>query len=301
MCSFDIGNLFSSKIKDSGYVVFDFVEIGKKSKAPIISETEGKASKTKASNSEDERLNTITKSSMQDVPEAEHHKEPDKQEKQEVNLDKQKKQSDKDEDKKSIALDKPKKPKKSTSKQTEKKQTNPSGPQKKPKKVKSEDKPKKSGSKGHDKAVVNLGKNKSVVDKKSAKKSFDSALDSAIATSDNDNAGIKAEEVGETLTATQVDLIRQKIRKCWHFPSGLKNAEDLVVDIRMELDPDGNVKKAEIVDRNRMLTDSNYKIAAENAYRAVLDPDCNPLPLPKDKYEEWKNLELSFNPKDMFG
>ena len=68
----------------------------------------------------------------------------------------------------------------------------------------------------------------------------------------------------------------------------------------MELDPNGNVTKAEIVDSNRMASDPDFRTAAENAYRAVLDPNCNPLPLPKERYDEWKDLELSFNPKEMF-
>jgi len=47
-------------------------------------------------------------------------------------------------------------------------------------------------------------------------------------------------------------------------------------------------------------SDPDFRTAAENAYRAVLDPNCNPLPLPKERYDEWKDLELSFNPKEMF-
>ena len=120
-----------------------------------------------------------------------------------------------------------------------------------------------------------------------------------MADGDNENTGANAESLGDTLTATQIDQIRNTVRKCWHFPAGLKDAETLVVDIKMELDRNGYVKRAEVVDKNRMRRDSGYRIAAENAQRAVLDPSCNPLPLPKEKYKEWKDLELSFNPKDM--
>ena len=49
-----------------------------------------------------------------------------------------------------------------------------------------------------------------------------------------------------------------------------------------------------------MTFDPDFRIAAENAHGAVLDPKCNPLPLPKEKFDEWKDLELTFNPKDMF-
>jgi hypothetical protein len=49
-----------------------------------------------------------------------------------------------------------------------------------------------------------------------------------------------------------------------------------------------------------MNNDPYFNIAAESARRAVLDPRCNPLPLPKDKYDKWKSMTMSFNPKDMF-
>ncbi len=266
--SSNIGSIFSSKIKDTGYLVFDYVELDKKSKAPIISQQEGKLSKTKAKTDEKE---TVKQESQP--------KESTKTEKQQVEVKK-------DKEEKAVSLDKKKK----------------KSPQSKVKKEKKAPKKVDTKSKANDKAVVNLRKNKNMKnsDPKVAKKSFDSLLDGASASGDNENSGIKAEEVGEVLTATQIDLIRQTIRKCWHFPAGLRNAEDLIVDIKMELDPEGNVTRAEIVDTNRMASDNDYRTAAENAYRAVLDPKCNPLPLPKERYNEWKDLELSFNPKDMF-
>lgn len=264
-------SIFKSKLQSSNYAVFDFVQIGEKSKAPILSDTEGRLSKTKARTPEKETVN------QKSQPE-EASKTKDKQETKE-----------------------PQKPTKSSKPQKNKKEKEVSLKSKKKESPAKKNNSAKSTN-AKEKAVVNLRKNKGKknTDPKAAKKSFDSLLDGAIATGDNENSGIKAEEVGDVLTATQVDLIRQTIRKCWHFPAGLKNAEDLVVDIEMELDQDGTVKRAKIVDTSRMNSDPEYKIAAENAYRAVLDPECNPLPLPKDKYEEWKNLELSFNPKEMF-
>ena len=266
-CS-NINVFFSSKIKDTGYVVFDYVEVGEKSKAPIISQQEGKLSKTKAKTDEKE---TVIQQSQP--------KESTKSEKEKVEKTKKKEEM-------AVAVKKDKK----------------KAPPKKKKPIKKAQKKIDTKPKANDKAVVNLRKNKKEKnnDPKVAKKSFDSLLDGAIASGDNENSGIKAEEVGEVLTATQIDLIRQTIRKCWHFPAGLRNAEDLIVDIKMELDPNGNVTSAEIVDTNRMASDPDYRTAAENAYRAVLDPKCNPLPLPKERYNKWKNLELSFNPKDMF-
>lgn len=275
----NLGGMFSPKIKDKGYAVFDFVEIGDISKAPVLSDIEGKASKKKAKTPEKETVK------VQDQPSESSAKTEKVEEKKEKVEDKKEEKKD---DEKAISL---KDKKKDDKKKPEKK-----------KPVKKSQNKAKNDSKAAEKAVVNLRKNKKKVntDPDAAKKSFNSVLDSALADGDNENSGAKAEQVGEVLTATQIDLIRQTIRKCWHFPAGLKNAEDLVVDIRMELDPEGNVTKAEIIDNGRMNFDSDYRTAAENAHRAVLDPECNPLPLPKDKYDEWKELELSFNPKDMF-
>ena len=274
---FNVDGLFTPKVKDKGYAVFDFMEIGSKSKAPVLSDKEGRISKTKARTPEKETV------SRENQP-VESMKSENKEKPIEKKNDKTEAKTKKD-DEKAVSLKKKTEPLK---KETQKKSS---------KNTKA-----KKDSKTNEKAVVNLRKNKKKLapDTKAAKKSFDSLLDDAMASKDNENSGIKAEEAGETLTATQIDLIRQTIRKCWHFPAGLRNAEDLVVDIKMELDQAGNVTKAEIVDLNRMASDADFRTAAENAYRAVLDPNCNPLPLPKEKYDEWKELELSFNPKDMF-
>lgn len=258
-------NPFSKKLEDKGYAVFEFKEIGPKSKAPIISQNEGHVSKSKAQKREKEENPAVKQT--KEVEKAPKKEEPKKDEKP-VPIDNKKKE-------------KPKEKKES-------------------KKTKADEK---KDAKKVDKSVVNLKKNKKSsdkADKDAKKKSFDSVLDDVIATDDSENTGVKAEEVGFALTATQIDLIRQTIRKCWHFPAGLKNAEDLSVDIKMQLSEEGVVTKADIVDKSRMNSDPNFKIAAENAYRAVLDPECSPLPLPKDKYDEWKDIEISFNPKEMF-
>ena len=67
----------------------------------------------------------------------------------------------------------------------------------------------------------------------------------------------------------------------------------------MHISKEGVVQKADIINKERM-NDSNFQAAAESAQRAVLDPNCNPLPLSPEKYEQWKDLTLRFNPKDMY-
>ncbi len=95
--------------------------------------------------------------------------------------------------------------------------------------------------------------------------------------------------------------IRDQIRKCWNPPIGAASAEDLLVRVFLRLDPTGRVREAHILDSGRMAADSFFRAAAESARRAALNDRCNPLELPIDKYETWKELEISFDPRELLG
>ncbi len=105
------------------------------------------------------------------------------------------------------------------------------------------------------------------------------------------------------LTISEVDLIRLQIERCWSVPAGARDAEDLVIRIRIYLNPDGSLsREPDIVDRARMARPGEefFRSAAESAYRAV--KKCAPLRnLPIAKYEHWRDIELTFNPKEMLG
>jgi hypothetical protein len=109
--------------------------------------------------------------------------------------------------------------------------------------------------------------------------------------------------LGSQLTASQLDLLRQQIERCWDVPAGARDAKDLVVEIKAAVNPDGTVRAATIVDTARYAADPFFRAAADSAKRAVLNPQCtgpgNPLRLPPDQYQEWHILDLFFNPKDL--
>ena len=66
------------------------------------------------------------------------------------------------------------------------------------------------------------------------------------------------------------------------------------------MNPDGRVRSASIVDTARATGDRFYRTMAESALRAVLNPRCQPLRLPADKYDEWRVMVLNFDPRGMF-
>jgi outer membrane biosynthesis protein TonB len=101
------------------------------------------------------------------------------------------------------------------------------------------------------------------------------------------------------LSISEQDAIRAHVERFWNPPVGARDAQDLIVEIRVVLDRDGTVRDAQIVDRGRLAQDDFYRAAAESAQRAVLR--ASPLPVPPDKYETFRNLILSFSPREMLG
>ena len=283
-------------IKDTGHVVFDFVTIGNKSRAPVLSNENSRVGRTKSHTEEKKTSENLKQKSSNETKNMSPVNESSKKPPKKNNDTKENKVKKKDEEVQADKIVSPKTNKKIKTPATLKNKNN---NQKKSnnahKTAKKNNMTKKTG----DKALVNLNNNKKSSKLNSGTKGvFDSVIDSVLADGNYENSGVNAEEVGGTLTATQIDLVRETIRPCWHFPAGLKNAEQLIVDIKMEIDNKGYVKNAIVEDKHRVATDPNFRTAAESAVRAVLDPACNPLPLPADKYAEWKDLELSFNPKD---
>ncbi|HEX3882324.1 MAG TPA: energy transducer TonB [Stellaceae bacterium] len=104
--------------------------------------------------------------------------------------------------------------------------------------------------------------------------------------------------LGSQLSASEMDLIREQIERCWNVPAGARDAKDLVVEIRVQMNQDGTVRQATVVDQGRM-SDPLWRAAAESARRAFYNPQCTPLKLPPDKYDVWKDFVADFNPKDM--
>ena len=101
------------------------------------------------------------------------------------------------------------------------------------------------------------------------------------------------------LSLSEEDALKAQIFGCWSIPLGLPYNENLLVRIRLKLNPDGTVSQTEIVDHARMNKPGQgfYKVLAESALRAVRL--CQPLKVPPTGYEKWKELQLNFNPTEM--
>lgn len=105
--------------------------------------------------------------------------------------------------------------------------------------------------------------------------------------------------LGAQLTASEIDLIRQQIERCWNIPEGARDDKDLVVEMRVSVDRDGDVSQATILASGSTPSDPVFPAAAASARRALFNPQCRPLRLPPDKYEYWKEFIMDFSPRDL--
>lgn len=110
---------------------------------------------------------------------------------------------------------------------------------------------------------------------------------------------IESEHISDKLSLSELDALRMQLQKCWNVPAGALNSEDLAVKVRVTMGPDAIVQEVDILEKGRMMSDGYFRVAAESARRALLSPDCTPLQLPKDRYDQWQTFVITFNPKDL--
>jgi len=155
------------------------------------------------------------------------------------------------------------------------------------KKEKKKDKPKKKKKKDFMSLLNNIEKTESSSEGKSQpEQDVESTADHA------------ANNISDVLSITELDLIRRQLAACWNVPAGARDAKDLYVDIKVEMNPDATVRSA-VVTGSSGSEGSFAKAAADSALRAVKNPQCSPLKLPLDRYDQWKTIEIRFDPQNI--
>ncbi|MEL6205761.1 MAG: cell envelope biogenesis protein TolA [Pseudomonadota bacterium] len=127
-------------------------------------------------------------------------------------------------------------------------------------------------------------------------------IDAAIAAAAAEAAtggGADAADPGPPMTAGERDALRVAIQQCWVVDVG-SQAANVTVSIGVSMTPEGRVRDSEV----RMLSasggdDSAVRAAFNAARRAVLRCQREGYDLPAEKYAQWQEIEMVFNPTDM--
>ncbi|MEK7801115.1 MAG: energy transducer TonB, partial [Pseudomonadota bacterium] len=102
------------------------------------------------------------------------------------------------------------------------------------------------------------------------------------------------------LSISELDALRQQLGQCWSIMAGAESADDLRVEVQVSVNADRTVNSAKVVDLSRYGSDTFFRAAADSALRALRNPLCTPLNLPSDKYDQWHDMTIVFDPKEMF-
>jgi hypothetical protein len=125
-----------------------------------------------------------------------------------------------------------------------------------------------------------------------------SAVNAALAEALGEPAA-SAELNGPTLSANETNALRLAVQNCWVVDVG-SQAANVTVIVGMSMDLRGKVVAGSL----RLVSSTGGEGAAietafQSARRAVLRCQKEGYDLPEDKYEQWKEIEMTFNPKDM--
>ncbi len=98
------------------------------------------------------------------------------------------------------------------------------------------------------------------------------------------------------MSLSELDALRARLAQLWTIPAGAKDPQELVVLIRIKLKPDGTLAAAPMVVNNG--TSALFAAARDSAVRALYRGQPFDM-LKPEHYEQWKDIEITFDPRDM--
>jgi outer membrane biosynthesis protein TonB len=99
------------------------------------------------------------------------------------------------------------------------------------------------------------------------------------------------------LSQSELDALRARLMALWNPPVGIQNPEELVIRVRIRLGRNGRLTAPPVV-----LSRGNgvmFNTARDSAVRAVYRGQPFDM-LKPEHYDTWKDIEVTFDPRDMF-
>ena len=102
------------------------------------------------------------------------------------------------------------------------------------------------------------------------------------------------------MTGGEKDALVVAVKQCWNVGALSTDALRTIVTVSVAMSPDGRPDSGSI----RMVSyDGGNEASARQAFeagrRAILRCAGDGYPLPREKYEQWKVIEIVFNPEKM--
>jgi outer membrane biosynthesis protein TonB len=118
-------------------------------------------------------------------------------------------------------------------------------------------------------------------------------LDTALSLPPSTTSPFDVAESGANLERSEIAAFKAHLQECWKPPASLAAASNLVVVLRISLQPNGALAGEPTLLAASASAEGPTLIQTAN--RAL--QQCQPYAfLPADKYKEWRTLDLSFSP-----
>ncbi|HCF24443.1 MAG TPA: energy transducer TonB, partial [Novosphingobium sp.] len=103
-----------------------------------------------------------------------------------------------------------------------------------------------------------------------------------------------------SLSQSDMDALRLNVESCWNVGILSTEALNVVITIGFEMTPDARPIESSI----RQVTASGGSAGAQQAAfdagrQAIVSCGINGYGLPQDLYDQWRNVEITFNPARM--
>ena len=102
-----------------------------------------------------------------------------------------------------------------------------------------------------------------------------------------------------TLTTSEIERLRSLIVDNWNIGALSSEAKRVILTVRIRMDETGKPIEIELYNSDGGVNDKAVEVAFEVARRAITKGLENGHDLPKEKYDLWKEVSYTFNPKQM--
>lgn len=98
------------------------------------------------------------------------------------------------------------------------------------------------------------------------------------------------------VTQSEMRYLQTQMQRCWNPPVGVANAAELNVRVEVRFNQDGALSGIPVVLNTG---GEGFDVASNAAVRAV--QQCQPYDMPVEKYDNWQQVIVNFDPKFMLG
>lgn len=128
--------------------------------------------------------------------------------------------------------------------------------------------------------------------------SINAALKTALENNANSGTAQKTQS-GPPLTASEKDGLRLTVQKCWVVDVG-SQAANVIVTVSISMNSDGTVIANSLRLKNSQGgSEGAVEAAFQAARRAILRCQKKSYDLPEEKYDHWREIEFTFDPRKM--